>query len=511
MEQSGLPLRDPSCRDGAAGDLISRLLRKSAMEAAAGGRELSGGPRGSCWSPGPEEEEEEDDDEGSSGSSPERQRVRPSRRHLDEVRPAGGGQDDDDEQPRAKRGRVRTAEGGVLQPPGALPGRRGVLAAAGPREPERRRLKRQLEALRRQIQHLQGRIGRASAREAQAGRQGGSPGSQELGQALKAELGAAMAKVVDAVVKMFAPYGGAAGGPGRRDPRPGAASPGRDGHGTGSPPARAEALPLVVRRCPPEETGPPGPTSAATRPGAPGCGYARPGWPRPLPWPVMAYAVPGALAGQERAPPEPFVEMLGLRTQVSGRPLPQPLCAPRRPDGPSLTKTESLDLQDRHDVQVYGAGADGLSPGHLKKAKLIFLYSRYPSSNTLKTYFPDVKFNRCITSQLIKWFSNFREFFYIQVEKFARQALSEGASSSEPLLVNRESDLFRTLNQHYNKSSEFEVPDKFLEVSQTTLQEFFDAIVKGRDVDPSWKKHIYKVISKLDSEVPEIFKCPSSL
>uniref|UniRef100_A0A3Q2ZNT1 Prospero homeobox protein 1-like n=1 Tax=Kryptolebias marmoratus TaxID=37003 RepID=A0A3Q2ZNT1_KRYMA len=34
---------------------------------------------------------------------------------------------------------------------------------------------------------------------------------------------------------------------------------------------------------------------------------------------------------------------------------------------------------------------EGLSPCHLKKAKLMFFYTRYPSSNTLKTYFPDVK------------------------------------------------------------------------------------------------------------------------
>lgn len=36
-----------------------------------------------------------------------------------------------------------------------------------------------------------------------------------------------------------------------------------------------------------------------------------------------------------------------------------------------------------------------------------------------------VQFNRCVTSQMIKWFSNFREFFYIQMERFARQAVRE--------------------------------------------------------------------------------------
>ena len=38
-----------------------------------------------------------------------------------------------------------------------------------------------------------------------------------------------------------------------------------------------------------------------------------------------------------------------------------------------------------------GAPQEGLTPHHLKKAKLMFFYCRYPSSNVLKTYFPDVK------------------------------------------------------------------------------------------------------------------------
>ncbi|KAG7275345.1 hypothetical protein CRUP_007901, partial [Coryphaenoides rupestris] len=55
------------------------------------------------------------------------------------------------------------------------------------------------------------------------------------------------------------------------------------------------------------------------------------------------------------------------------------------------------------------------------------------------------------------------------------------------------------------------VPERFLEVAQITLREFFNAIVAGKDVDPSWKKAIYKVICKLDSEVPEVFKSPNCL
>ncbi|XP_028293898.1 prospero homeobox protein 2 [Gouania willdenowi] len=152
---------------------------------------------------------------------------------------------------------------------------------------------------------------------------------------------------------------------------------------------------------------------------------------------------------------------------------------------------------------------EGLTPSHLKKAKLMFFYTRYPSSNVLKTFFPDVKFNRCITSQLIKWFSNFREFYYIQMEKSARQAIVDGISDVKDMTVSRDSELFRALNMHYNKANDFHVPDRFLEVAEITLHEFYNAISAGKDSDPSWKKAIYKVICKLDNDVPEEFKTSS--
>uniref|UniRef100_UPI0037E759AE prospero homeobox protein 2 n=1 Tax=Semicossyphus pulcher TaxID=241346 RepID=UPI0037E759AE len=154
---------------------------------------------------------------------------------------------------------------------------------------------------------------------------------------------------------------------------------------------------------------------------------------------------------------------------------------------------------------------EGLTPSHLKKAKLMFFYTRYPSSNVLKTFFPDVKFNRCITSQLIKWFSNFREFYYIQMEKFARQAIVDGISDVKDITVSRDSELFRALNMHYNKANDFHVPDRFLEVAEITLHEFYNAVSATKDSDPSWKKAIYKVICKLDSDVPEEFKTSSYL
>ncbi|XP_029976784.1 prospero homeobox 3 [Salarias fasciatus] len=163
-----------------------------------------------------------------------------------------------------------------------------------------------------------------------------------------------------------------------------------------------------------------------------------------------------------------------------------------------------------------GGTQEGLSPCHLKKAKLMFFYTRYPSSNTLKTYFPDVKFNRCVTSQMIKWFSNFREFFYIQMERFARQAVREALTRDGAPRLNRESqlrvgrdtELYRILNMHYNKSNIYQVPERFIEVSEVALREFYSAIWTGRDSDPCWKKGIYKIICKLDSPLPDAFRLP---
>uniref|UniRef100_A0A1A8BG22 Prospero-related homeobox gene 1b n=1 Tax=Nothobranchius kadleci TaxID=1051664 RepID=A0A1A8BG22_NOTKA len=163
-----------------------------------------------------------------------------------------------------------------------------------------------------------------------------------------------------------------------------------------------------------------------------------------------------------------------------------------------------------------GGTQEGLSPCHLKKAKLMFFYTRYPSSNTLKTYFPDVKFNRCVTSQMIKWFSNFREFFYIQMERFARQAVRDALTREGTprlgregqLRVGRDTELYRILNMHYNKSNIYQVPERFIEVSEVALREFYSAIWTGRDSDPCWKKGIYKIICKLDSPLPEAFRMP---
>ncbi|CAI2726788.1 unnamed protein product [Schistosoma spindalis] len=148
-----------------------------------------------------------------------------------------------------------------------------------------------------------------------------------------------------------------------------------------------------------------------------------------------------------------------------------------------------------------------LSAAHLKKAKMMFMYSRYPTSSLLKSYFPEVCFNRGSTAQLVKWFSNFREFFYIQIEKFVRQQKATGLKKADDIRLSREHELIRSMETHFNKGDEIETPKEFLEAIQITVWEFADAILNERDVNSSWKKTIYKKISILDIQFPEFFRC----
>ncbi|XP_060536741.1 homeobox protein prospero isoform X2 [Cylas formicarius] len=163
----------------------------------------------------------------------------------------------------------------------------------------------------------------------------------------------------------------------------------------------------------------------------------------------------------------------------------------------------NISLTDTH--------SSTLTPMHLRKAKLMFFWVRYPSSAVLKMYFPDIKFNKNNTAQLVKWFSNFREFYYIQMEKYARQAVSEGVKNADDLHVGADSELYRVLNLHYNRNNHIEVPSNFRFVVEQTLREFFKAIQEGRDAEQSWKKSIYKIISRMDDPVPEYFKSPNFL
>ncbi|XP_045063374.1 prospero homeobox protein 1-like [Coregonus clupeaformis] len=296
---------------------------------------------------------------------------------------------------------------------------------------------------------------------------------------------------------------------------------------------QTEALPLVVRKTSADprhqnpSRPPPHPHHLSLHPSplSASLGFSPTSFQHPFSLPLMGYPFQ-SFPKDQCSPPESMDlsrETVGLRTKIGSSGGIHFVSHHHRQSTPpqhgggseglSLIKSECGELQDMADISLYSGSTiqEGLSPNHLKKAKLMFFYSRYPSSNMLKMFFSDVKFNRCITSQLIKWFSNFREFYYIQMEKFARQAINEGVTTNEELSVGRESELYRALNMHYNKANDFEVPERFLDVAQITLREFFNAIVAGKDVDPSWKKAIYKVICKLDSEMPEVFKSPNCL
>ncbi|CAF4995927.1 unnamed protein product, partial [Rotaria magnacalcarata] len=155
----------------------------------------------------------------------------------------------------------------------------------------------------------------------------------------------------------------------------------------------------------------------------------------------------------------------------------------------SFDSTTSNHNNNHHHQQStieYNAFQITLTSLHLRKAKLMFFYTRYPSSSVLKVYFPDVRFNKLITAQLVKWFSNFREFFYIQIEKYSRQYLAEGIRNIEDLIITTDSDLYRVLNLHYNRSNQIDVPISFRDVVQSTLREFSHAIQQQKDLEPSW-------------------------
>ena len=106
-----------------------------------------------------------------------------------------------------------------------------------------------------------------------------------------------------------------------------------------------------------------------------------------------------------------------------------------------------------------------------------------------------------------------REFYYIQIEKCARQKLEQGVrdAGGAELHVGGDWELYRALALHYNRNQQLRIPDQFRAVVEQTLREFFRAVLAARDVEPSWKKPIYKVIARLDQPVPELFKAPNWL
>uniref|UniRef100_A0A673WGC4 Prospero homeobox 3 n=1 Tax=Salmo trutta TaxID=8032 RepID=A0A673WGC4_SALTR len=390
-------------------------------------------------------------------------------------------------------------------------------------------------------------------------------GEQKFAQALKQELGSAVARVIDRVLRLYT----------QNDPLPPSIhpSPGEGRNAGGAPPPhphqeQSEALPLITRRpdnrrnnlLPPNNRTkntllPPHPFPPLCQPHPallpPSSRHkdSSPFLPPsscPLPIPLLHYTMQQLFTRSlSHLPPLHKGGIMNSDVYMEGNPFPNLLTSASsssHPSFPPLAVMEGLDrldggLQHHHErdggmrggrdggmdsgiylglgsISFFWRSGEGLSPCHLKKAKLMFFYARYPSSNTLKTYFPDVKFNRCVTSQLIKWFSNFREFFYIQMERFARQAARDGApclgrdSRETPLCLGRDTELYRILNMHYNKSNDYQVPDRFVEIAELALREFYTAIQTGRDSDPCWKKYIYKIICKLDSPVPDSFRLP---
>ncbi|KAL2098710.1 hypothetical protein ACEWY4_005190 [Coilia grayii] len=180
---------------------------------------------------------------------------------------------------------------------------------------------------------------------------------------------------------------------------------------------QTEALPLVVRKNSSDQT------SALPAPGAhhhpslhpsplaATMGFSPPSFRHPFPLPLMGYPFqsplgpPGGYPGKDRSSPESLDlsrETASLRTKMSSNHLNHHRSmSPTHPGSTteglslSLIKSECGDLQDMADISPYSGSQfqiqEGLSPNHLKKAKLMFFYTRYPSSNMLKMFFSDVK------------------------------------------------------------------------------------------------------------------------
>lgn len=186
---------------------------------------------------------------------------------------------------------------------------------------------------------------------------------------------------------------------------------------------QTEALPLVVRKTPSEHHHQSSAVGAhggnhhpALHPSSlsASMGFSPPSFRHPFPLPLMGYPFqtpigpPTAYPGKDRTSPDSMDlprETTSLRTKMaSGHHLGHHhrSCSPAHPGSTaeslslSLIKSECSDLQDMADISPYSGSniQEGLSPNHLKKAKLMFFYTRYPSSNMLKMFFSDVKFNR---------------------------------------------------------------------------------------------------------------------
>lgn len=102
----------------------------------------------------------------------------------------------------------------------------------------------------------------------------------------------------------------------------------------------------------------------------------------------------------DRDQPRPATLSYGLTYEASSLAYLQKLGYVANSNDSSSCVAKEPSLTDPH--------SSTLTPMHLRKAKLMFFWVRYPSSAVLKMYFPDIKFNKNNTAQLVKWFSNFR-------------------------------------------------------------------------------------------------------
>ena len=55
-----------------------------------------------------------------------------------------------------------------------------------------------------------------------------------------------------------------------------------------------------------------------------------------------------------------------------------------------------------------------------------------------------------------------REFFYIQMEKYARQVLSDGLKNVSELVVSKDDELYRVLVLHYNRNNQIEASPLYM-------------------------------------------------
>ena len=80
-----------------------------------------------------------------------------------------------------------------------------------------------------------------------------------------------------------------------------------------------------------------------------------------------------------------------------------------------------------------------------------------------------------------------REFYYIQMEKYSRQAIAEGVKNASDLVVTGESELYRVLVLHYNRNNQIEVSlwwhTWYIDVMKTLCWDTSDTIIIKYVVD----------------------------